>query len=152
MRHSYRRVARNERLLRVGLRWFHRVTAKGRNRRASPVAANSGDRLLSKPKAGTQPWRREPRFMPLSRHSRRRPGPAKFGGKPSFPICPAAMCACFQSGRSLPDARTPDAAAISALQLVGRKAEGYHRRRGVGASLSRGPPHGRSGVATGSGP
>jgi hypothetical protein len=32
-------------------------------RRASPVAANSGDRLLSKPKAGTQPWRREPRFM-----------------------------------------------------------------------------------------
>src|SRR5258706_15351536 len=28
-----------------------------------------------------RPWWREPYKMPLSRHSRRRPGPAKFGGK-----------------------------------------------------------------------
>ena len=40
----------------------------------------------------------------------------------------------------------------AALPLVGRKAEGYHRRRGVAASLSRGSPHGRSGVAAGFGP
>src|SRR6266581_688915 len=39
------------------------------------------------------------------------------------------MCPSFESGRSLPEARTPDAAPISALPLVGRKAEGYHRRR-----------------------
>jgi hypothetical protein len=40
-----------------------------RFRRVSPVAARSGDRLLTDPTAGTQPWRREPLFMPLSRHS-----------------------------------------------------------------------------------
>ena len=57
----------------------------------------------------------------------------------------------FESGRSLPEARTPDTAPISALPLVGRKVEGYHRRRGAAASLSRGSPHGRSGVATGFG-
>src|ERR1700724_480336 len=34
-----------------------------RNRRISPVAAHSGDRLLSEPTAGTQPCRREPLFM-----------------------------------------------------------------------------------------
>jgi hypothetical protein len=33
-------------------------------RRVSPVAAHSGDRLLSEPAAGTQPWQREPLFMP----------------------------------------------------------------------------------------
>src|SRR5580700_6743929 len=32
-------------------------------RRVSPVAAHSGDRLLSEPTAGTQPCRREPLFM-----------------------------------------------------------------------------------------
>jgi len=31
----------------------------------SPVAAHSGDRLLSEPTADTQPCRREPLFMPL---------------------------------------------------------------------------------------
>jgi hypothetical protein len=36
--------------------------------RISPVAAHSGDRLLSEPTAGTQPCRREPLFMPLSCH------------------------------------------------------------------------------------
>jgi hypothetical protein len=35
-----------------------------RNRRISPVAAHSGDRLLSEAKAGTQPCRLEPLFMP----------------------------------------------------------------------------------------
>jgi len=39
----------------------------GRNRRVAPVAARSGDRLLSEPIAGTQPCRREPLFMPLRR-------------------------------------------------------------------------------------
>ena len=29
------------------------------------------------------------------------------GGELPFPICPAPMCACFESGRSLPEARTP---------------------------------------------
>src|SRR5467141_3289667 len=42
--------------------------ATGRNRRISPVAAHSGDRLLSEPTADTQPCRREPLFMPRSRH------------------------------------------------------------------------------------
>jgi hypothetical protein len=37
-----------------------------RSRRISPVAAHSGDRLLSEPTAGTQPCRREPLFMPHS--------------------------------------------------------------------------------------
>jgi hypothetical protein len=41
----------------------------GRFRRISPVAAHSGDRLLSEPTAGTQPCRREPLFMPLSGRS-----------------------------------------------------------------------------------
>jgi hypothetical protein len=40
-------------------------------RRVSPVVAHSGDRLLSEPIAGTQPCRREPFFMPLSRPSLR---------------------------------------------------------------------------------
>ena len=39
---------------------------KVRIRRISPVAAHSGDRLLSEPTAGTQPCRREPLFMQLS--------------------------------------------------------------------------------------
>jgi|HubBroStandDraft_6_1064221.scaffolds.fasta_scaffold659692_1 hypothetical protein len=37
------------------------------NRRISPVAAHSDDRLLSEPTAGTQPCSREPLFLPLSR-------------------------------------------------------------------------------------
>ena len=37
-----------------------------RFRRVSPVAAYSRDRLLSRPTADTQPWRREPRFVPQS--------------------------------------------------------------------------------------
>jgi class 3 adenylate cyclase len=42
----------------------------------------------------------------------------------------------FESGRSLAEARTHDAAPISALPLVGRKAEIHHDRRGVAASVS----------------
>ena len=34
------------------------------NRRVSPLAARSGERLLSEPTAGTRPRRREPLFMP----------------------------------------------------------------------------------------
>jgi hypothetical protein len=45
-------------------RQFDRGPANGCNRRVSPVAAHSGDRLLSKPTAGTQPCLREPLFMP----------------------------------------------------------------------------------------
>jgi hypothetical protein len=40
--------------------------ANGWYRRISPVAAHSGDRLLSEPTADTQPCRREPLFMPQS--------------------------------------------------------------------------------------
>ena len=47
---------------------------KDRLRRISPVAAHSGDRLLSEPTAGTQPCRREPLFMPLTRRLRRARG------------------------------------------------------------------------------
>jgi hypothetical protein len=57
----------------------------------------------------------------------------------------------FESDRSLAEGRTHDAAPISALLLVGRKAERYHRRRGAAASLSRGSPHECSGVAAGFG-
>ena len=38
--------------------------ANSRFRRISPIAAHSGDRLLSEPTAGTQLCRREPLFMP----------------------------------------------------------------------------------------
>ena len=38
------------------------------NRRVSPIAAPSGDGLLSEQKAGTEPQRREPLFVPRSRH------------------------------------------------------------------------------------
>ena len=62
--------------------------------------------------------------MPHNRPSQRE---GSNGGNASFPICPAPMCACLQSGRSLPEARTPDAAPISALPLVGRQAEEYPR-------------------------
>ena len=48
---------------------FRGAGGKVRNRRISPVAAHSGDRLLSEPTAGTQPCWREPLFMPLTRHS-----------------------------------------------------------------------------------
>jgi hypothetical protein len=47
---------------------FRRRPAKVRNRRVSPVAARSSDRLLSEPRAGTQPLRREPLFMVHIRH------------------------------------------------------------------------------------
>src|SRR5580704_973292 len=90
--------------------------------------------------------------LPLKRPCRRDRGTARSGGNASFPISPAPICPSSESGRSLPETRTPDAAPISALPLVGRKAEGYHRRRGVAASLSRGSPHGHSGVATWFGP
>jgi hypothetical protein len=42
-------------------------SANGRFRRISPVAAHSGDRLLSEPTTATQPSPREPLFMPDSR-------------------------------------------------------------------------------------
>jgi len=44
-------------------RVFELNRADDRFRRNSPVAAHSGDRLLSEPTAGTQPCRREPLFM-----------------------------------------------------------------------------------------
>jgi hypothetical protein len=40
-------------------------------RRVSPIAAPPGDGFLSEPKAGTQPRRREPLFVPLCDHSLR---------------------------------------------------------------------------------
>src|SRR5690349_11433569 len=74
------------------------------------------------------------------------------GWKCVIPDLPRPNVRMLESGLSLPEARTPDAAPISVLPLAGRKAEGYHRRRAVPASLSRGSPHGHSGVATGFGP
>jgi hypothetical protein len=56
-----------------------RGLANGRYRRISPVAAHSGDRLLSEPTAGTQPWRREPLFMSHSGHSSPRSGQSPVG-------------------------------------------------------------------------
>src|ERR1700726_4820342 len=56
------------------------------NRRISPVAAHSGDRLLSEPTAGTQPCRREPLFMPLKRPCRYDRGTAQLGGY--LPLAP----------------------------------------------------------------
>jgi len=59
---------------------FRGEDRKVRNRRISPVAAHSGDRLLSEPTAGTQPCRREPLFMPLTGHPARRRGMPESGG------------------------------------------------------------------------
>jgi hypothetical protein len=56
----------------------------GRNQRISPIAAHSGDRLLSEPTAGTQPCRREPLFMPLS-------GPFNAGVKGLLNRCKAVV-------------------------------------------------------------
>jgi hypothetical protein len=61
----------------------HGQDGKVRNRRISPVAAHSGDRLLSEPTAGTQPCRRERLFMPLSGRS----------------CGSTSSCCCTQSGR-----------------------------------------------------
>src|SRR5580700_1164609 len=55
--------------------------------RISPVAAHSGDRLLSEPTAGTQPCRREPLFMPLFGRWRTAPGRSQLGGE--LPFAPA---------------------------------------------------------------
>src|SRR6266581_187442 len=49
-----------------------------------------------------------------------------------------------ESGRFRLKPRTPT---LRLLQRCRWLVEGYHRRRGVAASLSRGSPHGRSGVA-----
>ena len=131
--------------------WLPGGSADGRNRRVSRVALRLGEGLLAEPTADTQPGLWGLVFMPPSGHcrgkwqrlSRVETRHSRFARN----VMPR-----LESGRSLPEARTPDAALISALPLVGRKAEGYHRRRGVAASLSRGSPHGHSGVATGFGP
>jgi hypothetical protein len=55
---------------------FQRGSANDRNRRVSPIAAPPDDGLLSGPKAGTQPRRREPLFVPFAAtrcDQRRRP-------------------------------------------------------------------------------
>jgi hypothetical protein len=46
----------------------------------------------------------------------------RFGWKGGIPDLPGPDVPILESGRSLPEARTPDAAPISALPLVGRKA------------------------------
>jgi hypothetical protein len=57
----------------------------------------------------------------------------------------------FESGHSLPEARTPDCTYFSAA--AGRpEGKGISSSTRVAASLSRGSPHGRSGVAAGFGP
>ena len=58
---------------------FRGECGKVRLRRVSPVAAQSGDRPLSEPTAGTQPCRPETLFMPRSR-----PQSGATGGIASF--------------------------------------------------------------------
>ena len=66
--HVSRRYApRAEGSVWVWIRQALATAANGRFRRISPVAAHSGDRLLSEPTAGTQPCRRDRLFMPRSR-------------------------------------------------------------------------------------
>jgi hypothetical protein len=77
-------------------RQFDPACADGGFRRISPVAAHSGDRLLSEHTAGTQPCRREPLFMPLKRPCRRDRRTARSGGELPFPICRARV-AHFES-------------------------------------------------------
>ena len=56
----------------------------GRNRRISPVAVHSSDRLLSEPTAGTQPWWREPLLMPHTCRLQQHPSvPAQLGADAS---------------------------------------------------------------------
>jgi hypothetical protein len=55
------------------------------SRRVAPVAARSGDSLLSEPTAGTQPCRREPLFMPRSRLSWGCPATPESGGNSITP-------------------------------------------------------------------
>ena len=62
-------------------RW---ATRRPNEHSCSPVAARSGDRLLSEPEAGTQPSRREPLFMPLKRLSRQGQQETASGGFLSF--------------------------------------------------------------------
>ena len=120
-------------------------------RRASPVAANSGDRLLSKPKAGTQPWRREPRFMPHSGHWPGPPGMAQLGGNPPFPICLACGAPCLEA---VIYCLTPHHPTLRLFPECRWQVEGQGDIlvQGAAAPRSRGSPHGRSGVARGFGP
>jgi len=66
-----RPLYRVDRPCRAGIRNPYRTFSFGikggkvRNRRFSPVAARSGDRLLSEPTAGTQPCWQEPLFIPI---------------------------------------------------------------------------------------
>jgi len=63
---------------------FHGKNVKVRNRRVSPIVAHSGDCLLSEPIAGTQPYQREPLFMPQTCRSQDPPGLAQLGGLRTF--------------------------------------------------------------------
>ena len=69
-----------------------------RRKSADFASAADADRVVGKEELSASRRERAAELMPLSRHSRRRPGPAKLGGKPSFRICPAAMCACVSAG------------------------------------------------------
>src|SRR5215469_14000222 len=60
------------------------VTAGGSGVDASRVAAHCGDRLLSEPKAGTQPLRREPLLMPHCGHRLKTFAGLRCGEKLSF--------------------------------------------------------------------
>ena len=66
---------------------FENGAANGWKRRVSPVAAQSGDRPLSEPTAGTQPCRPEPLFMPHCRQ-------ATVGRSPSTVVCPGWCRSC----------------------------------------------------------
>src|SRR6516165_2738188 len=98
------------------------------HRRILPVPPRSGGGRLTERTPAVQPRRRERVKVPHTRRSQSPSGWPRLGRNASFPICPAPMCTCFESGRLLPEAGTADAAPISALPLVCWNAERYHRR------------------------
>jgi hypothetical protein len=105
----------------------HHGAVNVRNRRILPVPARSGGGRLTERTPAVQPRRRERVKVPLKSHSSRQRPPARSGGKEAFPILPA-YDPRLQSGHSLPEATTFDAALISALPLIGRQVEEYPLR------------------------
>ena len=75
----------------VGEGWHREVSPYPDPRRISPVAAHSGDRLLSEPTAATQPWRREPLFMPSDLRADRFERLSRVEIRHSFPRPEAAI-------------------------------------------------------------
>jgi hypothetical protein len=125
-------------------RRLHRGLVNGRNRRISPVAAHSGDCLLSERIAGTQPWRREPLFLPLSGHSPAPQGSAQEGGNrpmvlrqpngvsatiPNLPASPGNRGFVIEVWPSLARAAVAGGALIRSRSVLPYREAGARRRR-----------------------